>query len=165
MIRVDGDFQPIKHLTGQIKFTSGKLEDFNLFCLFALTTESFSYLSDERIQGFGDSALTFLNGDEFLGRLRKRLKEEDLAFESALVEYVKKEEFHGKMGPFRKLETYSYQNEVRIFVQGNCSGPLKINIPSIEDISVIVPINDVTKHLRIIKGKEKESNAENENPN
>lgn len=149
-VEVAGQYEPITGLFGQIHISRGDLEKHNLFCMFALTDDSFSFLDDSRFADFGDTAVLMTHGDEFLARLRGKLDCEKIPHKSELVLYVDQESHHGEMGPFRKLHPYHYQSEFRLLAHADRGGPLRIEIGDISDISIACPINELKSRLRLI---------------
>jgi hypothetical protein len=149
-VEIDGKFEPIPGLFGQMRFRRADVDEFNLFCMFGITDESFNHLNDPRLLEFGDTALLFLNGDEFLKRLRKAIDDLGMPHDSHLVSYVDREVHEGEMGPFRKLSPYSYQSELRFLVHSKSRQPLTLKVGCLEDISVLVPTGELTKKCRII---------------
>ena len=153
-IQVEEKFVPIQGLYGQIKFSAGtsQLENYNLYCMFAVTDESYQYLVDPRLKKFGDTepaALVMANADEFLARLRQKLDIEGFPHDCALVRYVDIESHEGDMGPFNKLTDYCYQSELRIIVHAKRKGPLKLWLGDISDISFLFSMDDLMSRLRL----------------
>lgn len=150
-IEVEGKFVPIQGLYGQIKYgvRASLLENINLFCVYAVTDESFHCLDDQRLKEFGDAALVMTDGDEFLARLRQKLNAEGFLHDSDLVKYVDLESHEGEMGPFGKLSSYSYQSELRILVHAKRSGPLKLLLGDISDISFLFSMDELRSRMRL----------------
>lgn len=150
-IEVDGKFVPIQGIYGQIKFgvSASLLDNINLFCVHAVTDDSFQNLDDQRLKEFGDTALVMTDGDEFLARLRAKLNLEGFPHDSDLVKYVDIESHEGEMGPFRKLASYSYQSELRIIVHAKRNGPLKLWLGDISDISFLFSMAELKSRLRL----------------
>lgn len=142
------DWIPIGGLTGQLKFFAGDLESVNLYCMFALSEGSYHYLEHPSLLKFGDAALVMTDGDEFISRLTRKLDAEGIHHKRALVEYVKKEEHEGDMGPFRKLSEFKYQSEWRLIAHARKGQAITVTLGDLSDISVVVPTSELTLRLR-----------------
>jgi hypothetical protein len=53
------------------------------------------------------------------------------------------------VGSFRKLKRFQYQSEWRLVCENGFGGVRKLNIGSIEDISVVVPSSDLNEEITI----------------
>lgn len=149
-VKVGEKFEPLKGVTGQIKMWHDNPEARNLLCLFAITENSFPHLADPKLRDFGDAALVFLSGDAFLRRVRKNLEERGISHRSKLVKYINRDQHHGEMGPFRKIDGYAYQSEFRLMADANVNGPLKFEIGDISDITIVLRTEEVSKMLRLV---------------
>lgn len=145
----DGRFSPLKNLVGQIKLGFGQevLEQCNLFCVFALTKDSHRFLADPRLLKFGDTAVIFTCGDEFLRRFREHLKNDSIEYENRLVEYMIQDLHDGNMGAFRKFQRYDYQSEFRLVALTQKKEPVTHVIGDLSDISVICPSSELAQQL------------------
>ena len=138
---------PIQGLVGQIRVSNNEIDDYNLFCMFAMTEQSFRFLADEKLKKFGDCAAVFVKGDEFLAKLRTALKEKSWTFRDALVEYVDETQYSGKMGPFKKFSRFEWQSEFRVCVHTKHREPIKLKIGDLRDIVVLVPTAGIQSRL------------------
>jgi len=66
-------------------------------------------------------------------------------YEYGLVRYYETKKYSGPLNIFYKPDRFKYQKEFRFFVKRNESGPLKIKIGSIKDISYIFDITRLDK--------------------
>ena len=74
-VRAQGDWQRVGGIVGPIRYREDNASTGNIFCMFALRAshaEAFVEHAkppvDERNQAFGDCAVVFTDGDEFLRR-------------------------------------------------------------------------------------------------
>ena len=124
-------------------------EKINIYCMYALRPHiEGAFPVDKRNQRFGDHALLLLNPNEFMQRLESNLKSQKIVAKGDLIEYVN-DEHTDKLGPFRKFSRFSYQHEWRLVCRDGSGEPRKIQIGSIQDISVILPANEVNKQIQI----------------
>ena len=124
-------------------------EKTNIFCMYALRPLiEGAFPIDEKNLRFGDHALILMNRDEFIQRVESSLKNQQIAGDADLVEYVN-DEHTGKLGPFRKFNRFSYQCEWRLVCYEGMGEPRIIRIGSIRNISVILPANEVNKQIQI----------------
>lgn len=123
------------------RFTSRIMEPFgNLFCLFAINLldkplgEVFTV--SERVKGFGDSFLLIHDSSAFFNRIQRAVAAHQLRADADLVEYIDFSRFTGKKTVFQKDLRYAYQQEWRLYIYNNKAEPIKLEIGSLEDISV-----------------------------
>ena len=97
---------------------------------------------DPRCFTFGDLAVFFSNGQEFARRVFAAA--ERLGHELALepVRYVGRD-YCGPMGAFTKLSEFSFQNEWRMVTRDPTPGPLLLEVGSLEDIAMAVPLSEL----------------------
>lgn len=134
----------------------------NVYCMFALRgshAEAFhcghtqSLVDVERL-AFGDTAVVFTNGDEFLRRVRTAAQNEGLHLQQHVVEYVDRRTYHGPMGSFRKFSEFTYQSELRLLVKPEAEGARSLVLGSLEDIAMLCPLVELNRRLRIRTGRE-----------
>jgi len=124
-------------------------EKINIFCMYALRPLiEGAFPIDMKNYRFGDHALILMNRDEFIQRLGSILKSQMIVGDAELVEYVN-DEHTGKLGPFRKFNSFSYQYEWRLVCYNGPGDAREIRIGSIRDISVILPIEEINKQIQI----------------
>lgn len=112
-----------------------------LFCMYAIFIDNENKNLDSRMFDFGEYAVIILNPKEFIYRIKKYCKENNLISYCSRVQYYDEKSKDGNLGPFHKREKYSYQNEARIYIQNsNPQDYFCLNIGSIEDIAVLKKI-------------------------
>lgn len=123
------------HITSRIMEPFG-----NLFCLFAINLldkpigEVFTI--SERVKEFGDSFLLIYDGMSFIDRVKRALASQKLKASTDMVEYKDFSKFTGKKTVFQKDLRYAYQQEWRLYIKNNKADAIKLEIGSLEDISV-----------------------------
>jgi hypothetical protein len=140
-------WKQIQGLTGQITIHQNNLDDYNLFCMFALTEESFRHLTDPRISELGGWAAVVLKCDEFLARLGESLKKRNWSFSHGLVEYINRASYTGEVGPFKKLSCFAYQNEFRVRTNTQLKHCEDIYLGDLSSIISIVPCEEIEKRF------------------
>jgi hypothetical protein len=130
-----GEYVPIGTITNQLKYREKYSVNQNIFCMYALQVELKKQNIDKRNLRFGNTLVSILNKVEFLSRVESAAKQEGITVFRQHVEYVDREKHNGLLGPFRKFSEFSYQNEFRILVCQKSSGPYKLSIGDISDIT------------------------------
>jgi hypothetical protein len=115
-------------------------EKTNIFCMYALRESSIPV--DERNYQFGDYALVVTNAPEFMERVSSHLDRLRIGFTADLVEYVD-DNHNGQLGPFKKRRMFAHQSEWRVVCYDGPGGVREIRIGSIQDISFIIPSNEL----------------------
>ena len=128
------------HITSWIVREHADAEKKNLLCMYSLR-KSTSPIHD-RVREFGDTALLFMQPQEFFDRLRAVVRREKLDAQGDLVEYVP-DNYTGDVGPFRKLAMFAWQAEWRLIVCNGPGGPLRINVGSLNDIARMMPVGQL----------------------
>lgn len=133
----------------ELKIYPPEPEKKNIFCMYALRPIIGSFPVDEKSLQLGEYALVLLDRDKFIRRLESNLISQKINFEGAnLVEYVD-DEYTGKIGPFKKISKFAYQSEWRLVCLDGPGGPRKIQIGSIQDISVIMRSDEINKEISV----------------
>lgn len=91
----------------------------------------------------GKYALLITNPDEFISRIESALKKLNLTYKFSLVSYYDESTYHGGLGPFSKRNCFSWQNEVRLWIDNNNEEPFEFFIGNISDISYKFDISQV----------------------
>ena len=125
----------------------------NLFCLFGIRKERLNLKNNKRStltwnrqwNGYGSHAVLIYNTQEFLDRVRRALREKSVEHEIAPVEYFFQETHKGFVGPFKKRDTYEWQEEIRVWIPNPKKEPFQFEIGSIEDISMMLKIEEINK--------------------
>jgi hypothetical protein len=129
----DGVWVPIEGIIGPLKFLAKDHDDFNIFCLYTFTENSFEAV-DERNLNFGENFIIITNLIEFIRRFRNAVTSLRRECAHGLVEYVNPAIYDGPMGPFRKYHSFSYQNEFRFVVAGGDGTALILKLGNLRDI-------------------------------
>ncbi len=133
-----------------------------VFCMLSpdLKTDKFEFTDEqkEKLLSFGDTALVITNREEFLKRVYFALEEHKIKGYFGKVTYY--DETKDNFDVWQSLQTngmsniafykrmrYSYQQEFRLLIEPpeTKDDYYKLNIGSIEDISVIIPSKDALK--------------------
>ncbi len=114
----------------------------NLFCMYALRPAAGTFPVDSRNLRFGASALVVTSLREFIDRVAAGLQREGIRHEAGLVEYVD-DDYHGKIGPLKKLKAFAYQSEWRVVCYDGPGCPREVRIGNLEDISFVIPSGDI----------------------
>lgn len=145
---------------------------YKVYCMYGLTyllDKNAYQRPDEQIREFGNTAVIFLNPNEFLRRLMNGLKQqygENINFRLDEIHYYP-DNYYGPLDEFCKHESYGWQNEIRIRVALSYPDnyifdkegrkrkyliqnrdPITVNIGDIRDISVQIPVDDLI-HLKL----------------
>ena len=131
----EGKYDHIGTITNQLKYREKYLVNENIFCMYALQVQPKKQNIDKRNLKFGNTLVSILDPVEFLDRVKLAAEQEGIRVFHKLVEYVDREKHIGTVGPFRKFSEFSYQNEFRILVCQESTGPYKLNIGDISDIT------------------------------
>jgi hypothetical protein len=145
---LNSNIVPIKVTGWTMEFRPPEPERINLYCMYALTWDSGAINVDPRVYGFGDTAVVFTNPNAFLERLQDALGETGRDFHAELVNYVPRN-YVGDTGLFCKTEPYMFQSEWRLACYDGDGMPLQLDLGSLEDISVIVPTNELVTSIKI----------------
>jgi len=132
--------------SGQLKFHDYENKG-NIYSMIAITSreDPENFKIDEKNKKFGDCFVVITDVREFIERIEGKLKELKQKYEYGLVEYYALKEHSGPLNVFCKPNYFKYQKEFRFFVKRSKTGPLKIEIGSIKDISFIFEINKLDK--------------------
>lgn len=147
----------VEGIAGPILFRDGRAEVGNIYCMFALRGSHAEAFLEGRSKRpvdadslrFGDSAVVFTDGDEFMGRVRAAAEREGLELQYDLVEYVDEATYTGSMGPFRKFSAFAHQSEFRILAKPECETARVLTVGSLEDIATMCPLVELNRRLRL----------------
>jgi hypothetical protein len=123
-------------------------EKINIFCAYAIRTAAGTFLVDERNYRFGSHALVLLDTGQFIHRIASSLDSQAIPYEMRLVRYLD-DQYVGRLGPFKKLRRFAYQSEFRLVCYEGPGGPREVRVGSIEDISIMMPSEEVNRRIRI----------------
>jgi hypothetical protein len=88
----------------------------------------------------------------FMERLEQGASANDRKFDRGLVIYYDQASFHGDASPFHKKSELSWQQELRVLFEPTDEDFLEIDIPSLEDVSVLIPAREANSCLTIRGG-------------
>lgn len=112
----------------------------NIYCLSGIYSKDLidkAEVTEFKTKSFGESLIVISNPRKFIQRVKKALLEEGYKdIQSKPVDYYPNE-YSGHIGPFKKHQNFSHQNEFRIYVPNSDNKPIKINIGSIKDIAIM----------------------------
>jgi hypothetical protein len=145
----DGKWIDVGTINGAIISSDGKEHITNVFCMYAFRESASKSLIDPRNFEFGDTFAVLTNGNEFLRRVRETAKRENIALKQGLIDYVDRATYNGALGMFRKFSEFAYQSEFRVAVVTGKDAPYSIKIGNISDISMIGPLAEVNRRMRI----------------
>jgi hypothetical protein len=145
----NGKWVDIGTLRGPLVSSDGSEHITNVFCMYAFRESISKSLVDPRNFDFGDTYAILKDGDEFLRRVHATAKKENIVLKQGLVEYVDKATYNGAMGVFRKFSNFAYQSEFRLSVVTRKDTPFSLRIGDISDISMIGPLTELNKRIKI----------------
>ena len=130
----DGNWLPILGLINPVTSRYAESANLNVLCLYMIgDQESFHF--DRRNRKFGDVAVVISNLREFIHRVKSAAIAKEKQVAHGPIQYISRDLHDGPMGPFRKFEKHSYQNEFRfVFDNGNASA-CRLQIGDIRDIA------------------------------
>lgn len=132
-------------MVGGMFLLSEELKYYKVFCMYHLkcdfNTRTMEPI-DNRINNFGDTFVLITDFEEFRRRIVKELekgKYNVLGFAGDDVLYYKYYSSTQKLGPFKKINSYNWQNEYRLLAEPiePTLDPLVLNIGDISDITIM----------------------------
>jgi len=123
-------------------------EQINLYCMYALRALRDSYPIHEKNFRFGSHALIILNADKFMDKVRVAMRENRMNGKGNLVDYLD-HNHTGDVGPFKKLNKFSYQSEWRLVCNNGDGKPRKLIIGPINDISRLVETQNINNEVTV----------------
>jgi hypothetical protein len=139
----------IDSLFGQVKLSAGNAADYNVFCMFAVTDTSQKDLTSNTNKKLGDYAAFVIDGDAFLDRVGRHLREKAYPFNHGLVSYVDIERHHGVYGPFVKPAKHAAENEFRILIRTDRKCPVILDVGDLSDIVFVCPTEELLWRLKV----------------
>lgn len=115
----------------------------HIFCLYAISDESinrsdYNKVFDEKLWNeFGENFVFIYDAHSFMERLTDKLKEMNVTFKADYVDYFCTDTYEGPVGPFKKRNIYSHQEEYRVAISmPQIDGPItNLYLGNISDIS------------------------------
>lgn len=151
----NGKWVDIGTVRGPIVSSDGNEHITNVFCMYAFHESNSINLVDPRNFDFGNTFAILKDGNEFLRRVQTTAKKENIVVKQGLVEYVDKATYNGTMGIFRKFSNFAYQCEFRLSVVSEKDTPFLLRIGDISDISMVGPLTELNKRIKIISPPKK----------
>jgi len=124
-------------------------ENTNTFCMYAIRPDGGTFRVSERNYEFGPYALVLLDTEQFIQRVVSTLERDAITHDKGLVRYVD-DEHVGGVGLFKKKRRFAYQSEYRFVCYDGPGGPREVKIGSIEDISVMIPSDEINSRIRFV---------------
>jgi len=161
-VKQRGKWLKVEGIEGPMLFRDGGAEIGNIYSMFAFRGSHAEAFFDGRSKWpvdvdnlcFGDSAVVFTDGDEFMRRVRAAAEREGLELRYDLVEYVDRATYTGPVGPFRKFSAFAHQSEFRILTKPECETARVLTVGSLEDIAMTCPLVELNQRLRLQEGGE-----------
>ena len=143
------EFIPIGGVISPVKFRYANKGALNIFCVYVHLEKDSPYF-DEKNLNFGNSAVVIRDPIEFTKRIHYAANKLSLSIVQSPVEYVDQKKYHGVMGPFRKYDSFKYQNEFRYLLQPGQNEAITLPVGDLRDICFTIPSKDI-RHLNIKK--------------
>lgn len=112
----------------------------NIYCFSGIYTKDLmdkTEVTEFKTKSFGESLIVISNPRKFIQRFKKALLEagyNEMSYSP--VKYYPKD-YSGDIGPFKKHQDFSPQNEFRFYIPNTNNKPIKIKIGSIKDIAIM----------------------------
>lgn len=135
-------YVPIGGIINPVKFRYGERSQLNILCLYVLL-ERVNFKIDERILGFGDTAVVIRDAIEFTKRIHRTAQKIGLSVMQQPISYVDKSTYHGQIGPFRKYTDYDFQSEFRYLIGPGNGKPILLQVGDLRDICFAIPSNEI----------------------
>lgn len=149
-----GKWIPIEGIINPLTFYNKESLNFNMFCMYMFSDEIIDEYNKENDK-FGDRFVLIRDLEEFIIRFKNSARILGRDCSNGPIEYVSHVTHDGAMGPFRKFDSFSYQNEYRFVIQGGEGKPTILNIGNIRDIVSVGYTADLKEIIRKIKLGEK----------
>lgn len=133
----EGEWHPLP-VIGPISVRDEASTRLNVLCMFTVTDKP-DDVFDARNLDFGERAVVIDNLVEFIARVKRAAEASGRKVDHAPIEYVDRATYSGRMGPFRKFSTHSYQNEFRFVFLNGTGQPGILSIGSIRDVAHSIP--------------------------
>ena len=144
----EGEWKPVGTIRGAIRHRKSDPREMNVYCMHTLREDITSV--DPRNLEFGDTCVVFVDGDEFIRRVKLEARRHDLPISWNLVEYLDLETHTGPVGPFRKASLFAHQSEWRIVLNPGPGKPFSLRIGDVSDIARIGPLRDLNDRLQVV---------------
>jgi hypothetical protein len=148
-LQIAGEFTPLP-VAGPIRYRPPDTPDVNVFCLYAVRDSASDTLVDTRNFEFGDTFAILIDFEEFMKRVQAAVPVTGQQLQFGPVEYIDEETYQAvKMGIFRKISGFSYQNEFRIALLPGIGTVRRFQIGNLSDIVMLGHSSNLNNRLRI----------------
>ena len=131
-------------MTGGLDIRWNAQQGLNIFCMTAIRDFG-SVRIDRRCSGFGDSFLLLARPALFVRMVEAAAKRSGHHVVTSPVEYVSKGGYTGDMGPFKKFDRLSYQDEVRFVFAPGIGGPLRLRLGPLNGVAIWGDLKNLPK--------------------
>lgn len=129
---------------GPITKTSMRASMHNILCMYSITDRAGDDF-DPRNMSFGDRAVVIANAKEFVRRVRDAATAVGRTLAQGPITYVDRLTYEGVLGPFRKYQVHSYQNEFRFVLADGDGQPFRLFVGNLRDIAYSADASDIPK--------------------
>ncbi len=150
----EGDWVPIGEIQNPVVFEGDYSENLNVLCLYSITDRQGDFFDERNVQ-FGEVTVLIKDLLEFISRIRTAAKVKGWEIGHSPIEYVSRNTYNGRMGPFRKFDEFSYQNEFRFSLKTDVKSPCVLSVGDLRDIVCVIETKQIpdfwswTKHVKI----------------
>ena len=148
----DGEFHDIPGIVGPMSIFGRAELASNTYCMCAIRSSEPQMLIDPQMAEFGDTAVLFTDGNEFLARVARGAEAAGYSVTHRLVDYIDPETYHGETGVFKKQSKFSYQSEFRVALAPGVSTAIELNLGPLTDIAMIGKTSELNACLREMDG-------------
>jgi hypothetical protein len=148
----------IKDFAGPLSIDGGKNP--LVYCMYALSPnhlacEKGQYI-DKRCLDFGSTAVLIVDVMAFYEKLKQAVMQAVMQhrfnLRCDLVEYVSWKDYSGAMGPFKKFDDHSHQNEWRaVFTSSITDETFQLKLGSLRDIAKIGKAKELNRGIEFIQ--------------
>lgn len=150
-------------LAGPIVIQTKAFDNFNIFCMYAISSGNFKELNDDNYEEFINSLrmdeknsefgkfCVIVNYSTFLERVKQAVIKNNFYMKANLIDYYNVDEFTGSFSGiealFHKKSQFAYQNEYRIVIDNKIKDNQAycFEIGDISDICSISSIDEINK--------------------
>jgi hypothetical protein len=141
-INIDGIYLPFMESADPTRIRLSNKQHFTHVCCFSVIYDEpiiqngSMKVFDERMLELGNGLVVSVKIKSFVQRIKDAIKNDKKIISSSigLVEYIDEKTYSGELGAFRKVNRYSFQNELRIALEINSSDSYKIKLGNIQEL-------------------------------
>ena len=118
----------------------------NILCLYTIDNfniQNNQLIVDDRMKGYGESALIIYNPALFYRKIEKSCAKLNIELRSQKVHYYNELNNQNKLTLFDKIKAFEGENEFRFLFETDGSNILKLNIGSMKDYAKIINTEDI----------------------